>query len=467
MPLLRVKNKSRIEKLLSNPVRLIIISFLIVILAGTVLLTFPFASSTGNWTSPAITLFTSTSATCVTGLVVVDTGSYWSGAGQTIILLMIQIGGLGLATIAGAFYTFFFKIHSWRQIEITRESTSNRGQVELNRLLRWIIKFTAITELLGAILLIWRFWPYYGRDAIWKGFFQAVSAFCNAGFDLHGNKLNGGFVSLTGFNHDPIVLMVTAALIVAGGLGFMVWLNVISHLKGSKLIFHSRLVLRVTAILILGGTVFYWLLEFRNTNSAISLGSLPWYQQPFAALFQSVTTRTAGFNSIDQLTLADSSKFLTVILMFIGAAPASTGGGIKVTTMAAVASGIVSDIRRKPSAIISRHYIKKSTARRASTIFVLSMLIVVVASVLISIVEQDILRQEQIPFLDIVLEVTSAFGTVGLTSIGTPILHLTSRLILVFCMFLGRVGPVAFALSLTGTEEQTQVVYPEAGILLG
>ena len=150
--------------------------------------------------------------------------------------------------------------------------------------------------------------------------------FCNAGFDLHGNKLNGGFVSLTGFNHDPIVLMVTAALIVAGGLGFMVWLNVISHLKGSKLIFHSRLVLRVTAILILGGTVFYWLLEFRNTNSAISLGSLPWYQQPFATLFQSVTTRTAGFNSIDQLTLADSSKFLTVILMFIGAAPASTGG---------------------------------------------------------------------------------------------------------------------------------------------
>ena len=189
--------------------------------------------------------------------------------------------------------------------------------------------------------------------------------------------------------------------------------------------FHSRLVLKMTAILILSGAVLYWLLEFRNTSSATALGTLPWYQQPFAALFQSVSTRTAGFNSIDQMSLADSSKFLTVALMFIGAAPASTGGGIKVTTMATVASGIISDIRRQPSIIMSKHYIRKSTARRASTIFALSLLILLSATVAISILENEIIGNQQLSFLDIMFEVGSAFCTVGLTAFGTPILHLT------------------------------------------
>ncbi len=469
MPLLNIRSrhKSRLEKLLGNPVRLIVISFATLILTGTLLLMFPFASAAGQWTSPGVTLFTSTSATCVTGLVVVDTGTYWSTAGQAIILLLIQVGGLGLATIVGAFYTFFSKVHSWRQIELTRESTSGQDWVELTRLLRWIIGFTLTAESIGAALLIWRFWPYYGSAAIWKGFFQSVSAFCNAGFDLHGNAGNGGFVSLTAFNHDPIILMVTAALIVSGGLGFMVWLNIFTRKRGNKLMFHSRLVLKMTAILILSGTVLYWLLEFRNTSSAAALGNLPWYQQPFAAIFQSVSTRTAGFNSIDQMTLADSSKFLTVALMFIGAAPASTGGGIKVTTMAAVASGIISDIRRQPSIIMSRHYIRKSAASRASTIFAMSLLILLSATVAISILENELIGNHQLSFLDIMFEVGSAFGTVGLTAFGTPILHITSRLVLVLCMFIGRVGPISFALSLSRQEEPSLIVYPEANILLG
>ncbi len=470
MPLLRFKPKNRrskIERNLRNPIRLIVASFAVVILSGTLLLVFPFASANGQWTSPAVTLFTSTSATCVTGLVLVDTGTYWSSAGQAIILLMIQIGGLGLATIAGAFYTFFSRIHSWRQIELTRESTSNQGWVELTRLLRWTIGFTVTAESIGALLLIWRFWPVYGSGAIWKGFFQAVSAFCNAGFDLHGTAANGGFVSLTGFNNDPAVLLVTAGLIVAGGLGFMVWLNIFTRPKGTKLYFHSRLVLKGTAFLIIFGTMVFLLLEFNNQGSAAALGEIPWQQRPIASLFQSVTTRTAGFNSIDQASLSESSKFQSVVLMFIGASPASTGGGIKVTTMAAIVASIISDIKREPSLIMSRHYIRKSTTRRAHTIFAMGMLIVMTSSAIISVVENDVLPGMPIPFLDIIFEVTSAFGTVGLTSLGTPNLHLFSQLILIACMFLGRVGPVAFALSMAKPEEETKVVYPEANILLG
>ncbi|NLC39354.1 MAG: Trk family potassium uptake protein [Clostridiaceae bacterium] len=468
MPLLRVKSKNHftLERLLKNPVRLIVFSFLIVILSGTVLLIFPFASAAGRWTSPDVTLFTSTSATCVTGLVLVDTGTYWSTAGQAIILLMIQIGGLGLATIIGAFYTFFYRIHSWQQIELAQESTSNRGIVELTHLLRWTIGFTLATESLGAAILIWRFWPYYGSSAIWKGIFQSVSAFCNAGFDLHGNAANGGNVSLVHFRNEPIVLLTTGALIVAGGLGFMVWLNILTR-KKTKLAFHSRLVLKLTGVLLFAGAIGFLLLEFNNTGSNNAMGMLSWPERPLAALFQSITTRTAGFNSIDQFSLSDSSKFLTVVLMFVGAAPASTGGGIKVTTMAAVASGIISDIKRKPSLILSGHYIRKSTSRRAYTIFTLSMLIVLTSTIAISVIENDILRSVPVFFLDILFEVSSAFGTVGLTSIGTSNLHQSSQIILIICMFLGRVSPIAFALSLTRPQEEAKVVYPEANILLG
>lgn len=468
MPLLRVKSKSNFsfERLLKNPIRLIVLTFIIVILTGTLLLSFPFASASGRWTSPDVTLFTSTSATCVTGLILVDTATYWSTAGQAIILLMIQIGGLGLATIVGTFYTLLNRMHSWQQIELAQESTSSRGIVELNQLLRWTLAFTLVAESLGAAILIWRFWPYYGSGAIWKGIFQSVSAFCNAGFDLHGNAANGGYVSLVHFHNEPIILLTTGALVIAGGLGFMVWLNIFSR-KKTKLAFHSRLVLKLSGVLLIAGTIGFLLLEFNNTGSSNAMGMLAGPERPLAALFQSITTRTAGFNSIDQFSLSDSSKFLTVVLMFIGAAPASTGGGIKVTTMAAVASGIISDIKHRPSLILSGHYVRKSTSRRAYTIFTLSMLIVLASTIFISIVENDILSSPTISFLDILVEVGSAFGTVGLTSIGTANLHLSSHVVLIICMFLGRVSPVAFAISLTRPQEETKVVYPEANILLG
>ncbi len=268
------------------------------------------------------------------------------------------------------------------------------------------------------------------------------------------------------FQNDPIVLLMTGALIVAGGLGFMVWLNIFTR-KKTKLSFHSSLVLKLTGFLLLAGSIGFLLLEFNNTSSNNAMGMLSWPERPLAALFQSITSRTAGFNSIDQFSLSDSSKFLTVVLMFVGAAPASTGGGIKVTTMAAVASGIIADIKRKPSLILSGHYIRKSTSRRAYTIFTLSMLIVLAATIAISIIENNILLTLPISFLDILLEVGSAFATVGLTAIGTANLHLGSQLILIICMFLGRVSPIAFALSLTRPHEETKVVYPEANILLG
>lgn len=468
MPLLTVRrrrHKSFFSQLFDNPTRLIVVSFFVLIMVGSGLLSLP-AASRAEPTPYFTALFTATSATCVTGLILVDTASHFSAFGQGVILALIQLGGLGLATITTFFYSLVVKRRSWKVLSVERETTALDSNENPANLLAFIMKFTLAAEAIGAMILIWRFYPRFGSGAIWRGIFQAVSAFCNAGFDLHGTK-ERPFVSLTDFNDDPIVLLVTGFLIIAGGLGFIVWRELFGRKRKASLSFHARVALTGTFILLLFGTLFFFLVEFSNMAGSPGLGDLPLWQRPVAAFFQSVTTRTAGFNSIDQAQLSDSSAFVSSILMFIGAAPAGTGGGIKVTTLAAVLAVAVSGLRQYSDVRLGRHRIRLQTASRALAIITLSLALVIFSTLAISMIEHVIIDNTNVDFLKIFFEVTSAFGTVGLTAFGTADFHMSSQAILIFLMFVGRVGPASFAIALMRREPKDDVVMPEGNITVG
>ncbi len=453
----------------AKPARVISASFMLVITVGTVLLMMPFAASSGHSVGLLRALFTATSATCVTGLVVLDTATGWTLFGQVVILALIQIGGLGLVTITSFFYSLMRRKTSLKTLVVTAESTASFGFADVLRLVRQVVVITFSIELVGALLLSWRYVGYFGwKQGLYKGFFQAVSAFCNAGFDVLGDTASGPCSSLVAFNGDPVVLMTTGLLIILGGLGFVVWSDLLALPRKRKLEFHSRLVLTMTGILIGIGFVLYYVIERQNTGSTYALGSLPTWQQPLAALFQSVTTRTAGFNSIDQATLSDSSKFLTTILMFIGAAPGSTAGGIKITTFTVIIATVISDIRGEDNPLLFRHRLARETFTRALAIFGLAFSIVVVGVMSLSAIEQSALQTGRFSFLDLLFEATSAFGTVGLSSVGTPTLQPLSWLFLIPAMYLGRVGPASFAIGLAMRKlRHTERIRPEGKTMIG
>jgi len=468
-----IVRKNKTDKVLhwinARPGRVIALSFLGVILIGTVLLVLPVASQNRQSIGLLQALFTATSATCVTGLVTVDTATYWSVFGKTVILLLIQIGGLGLVTITSFFYTFMRRKASLKAMVATQESTANFGFADVMHLVRKIVLITLVVELIGGFLLTLRFaqtlsWP----RALGKGFFLAVSAFCNAGFDLTGDMPAGPFSSLTGMNSDPVILGVIGFLIIVGGLGFVVWTDLLQFFRKRKLNFHSKVVLSLTAILLTVGTIGFFLAEYQNTGGQQSLGGLSGWQRPANAFFQSITARTAGFNSIDQASLTDSSKLMTAILMFIGAAPGSTAGGIKVTTFAVIVATIISDIRQRENIILFRHRLLRETFTRAFAIMGLAMGIVIVVSLLLSAVERAGLEAGHFSFLDLLFETISAFGTVGLSTVGTPQLSRISWSILIPVMYLGRIGPASFAISLAMKRTlQREPLHPEGRTLVG
>lgn len=453
----------------AKPGRVIVSTFFLVIMTGTILLTLPFASQSGTSIGFLRALFTATSATCVTGLVVVDTATHWTIFGKFVIIALIQIGGLGLVTITSFFYSFMRKKASLRTLVVTQESTANFGFADVLRLVRKIVLITFTVEITGGLILSWRFIPKYGFvSGIGRGFFQAVSAFCNAGFDLHGDSDTGKFSSLVGWNGDPVVILTTGLLIIIGGLGFVVWSDMLGYRKAKRLNFHSKVVLIMTGSLLLIGTAFFLVIEYYNTSSNYSLGSLPAWQRPLAAFFQSLTPRTAGFNTIDQATLTDSSKLMSIIFMFIGAAPGSTGGGIKVSTFAIIMATILSDIRGKEDIVLMRHRLPRETFTRAFVIVGLAMSIVLTTSMLLSFFEHAALNAGQFSFIDLVFESTSAFATVGLTSAQTSILNPASWAVLIPTMYLGRVGPASFAISLAMQKtSKRDLIYPEGKTLVG
>ena len=454
-----IKNKGR-HILDIAPSKLLVLSFAILILTGAVLLSMPFSSRSGQWTPFIDSLFTSTSASCITGLVVYDTYTYWSIAGQIIILSLIQIGALGIITLATFFSILLRKKVGLKGMILAQESINFFSYTDVLRLIRKIVTVTFLIELIGALLLSSSFVPKFGAIGFYMGIFHSISAFCNAGFDITSAVVDGTFISMTPFNNSPIVIYTISLLIIIGGLGFSVWKDLYEYKKNKQLMFHSKLVLFITAILLLSGTILFFLTEFNNPKT---MGQLSLPEKINASFFQSTSARTAGFNSINLNDMKEISKVFTVFLMFVGAAPGSTGGGVKVTTMGVLIIAIISYIRGSEEIVLFKRKIHQLTVNKALSIIGLSaMLIMLITTIIVS-------MQPNFHLLDILYETTSAFGTVGLSLGATTSLNHVSKLLIILTMFLGRVGPLSFAVALTlkSSKRTSELVYPEAKILVG
>ena len=434
------------------------LGFLAVILLGTVLLTLPAASRSGKSIGLFDSLFTATSAVCVTGLVAVDTGTTFSVFGQIVLLVLIQVGGLGFMVFATMIMVALGRKISIRGRMLIRESMNGASLSDLGRL-TWLYLLLALAiETVGTVLLSIRLIPLLGwKHGIWMALFHAVSAFCNAGFDLFGN-----YASLTAFSGDPLVLLTVAVLIILGGLGFAVILETLRNRQGFRsLTLHTRIVLLTTLGLVLTGTVFYWLAERSNAETLAGFGE---GEKILNAFFQSVTMRTAGFNSFDLSRFRDGSKLFSSVLMMIGASPASTGGGIKTTTFAALVLLMLSVVRGENEVNVARRRLSADIARRALAVAVLFLTTLVTGTLIISFIENG-----RFPLADILFEASSAMGTVGVSAIGTPNLHPASRAVLLPMMFLGRVGPLtlAFAVAKRQGRIKTLSKHPEERIMIG
>lgn len=435
-----------------SPSQLIALTFAGLILAGALLLMLPFAGREGAGLSFVDALFTATSASCVTGLVVVDTGTYFSTFGQLVIIALIQMGGLGLVLFATLFSVLLRKkidLQSRLNIQASLNQDELDGVVRMS--LR-IAKYTAVIEGFFGTVLAFRFWPQYGLRGIYYGYWHAVSAFCNAGFDLFGH-----YQSLTAFVGDPVVNLSIGLLIILGGLGFAVMRDVLQKRCFRRLKLHSKMVLTVTGLLIGIGMIGFALLEGRNPAT---LGSLSTGDAFWASFMQSVSPRTAGFNSVDLNSLRVPTMIFTIFLMFIGASPASTGGGIKTTTFALLLLNIWQVVRGKSECEIFGRRIGEETLFQAFAITSLSLLWVAFATLALTCLEDT-------SFLAAAFEVVSAYATVGLSTGLSQHIGTASKIILILSMYAGRVGFMTFALALAANKPSGHIHYPKEHIIIG
>lgn len=442
----------------TTPARVIVLSFLLVILIGSVLLTLPISSADGTVTPYLNSLFTATSATCVTGLITYDTYTHWSVFGQIIILILIQIGGIGLVTLTTFFTSFLKNKLGFSSILLIQESVNANSRSHLIFLLRLVVTSTLIIEFIGAFFLAFRFVPELGAEGIWISIFTAVSAYCNAGFDIFGRF--GQFSSITTFVGDPLVNLVIMSLIVIGGLGFIVFADVLNYRKSRQLMLHTRIVLTTTPILIFLGAAIVFFNEYHNPAT---LGNLSLSEKFFASLFQSITCRTAGFNSINISQLNDSTKLVMCALMFIGAAPGSTGGGIKITTFAVLVMTVVAVIRNQYETTIFHRRVDHKVVYKSFAIAILSICIIIITTSVL------VIENSQITTIDGIFETFSAFCTVGITTGITSFLGNFSKIALILTMFIGRVGPFSFfiAMALKQSYNNKRMVLPEGQIMVG
>lgn len=435
--------------------QIILLGFVAVILTGTLLLCLPVASQNGQSVGFVDALFTSASATCVTGLVAVDTGTHWTLFGQLVILTMIQVGGLGFVAFSALLSMMLHKKISLGRRELMQQSIGGNQVGGIVRIFRLAIFGTLIIEGIGAVLLMVRFVPQYGAVGVWYGIFHSISAFCNAGFDLFGREITP-FTSLTSYANDPYVCFVIMALIVVGGLGFFVWEDI--KTKGfafHKYRLHSKLVLSFTAFLLVAPAVLFYLWE---QNGA--LASLSGFDRVVGALFQSVTCRTAGFNTVDMAALSDQSVMLSAVLMFIGGSSGSTAGGIKTTTMLVSLLAVVSMLFKRSSITVFGRRLEKGLLMQAHSIIFVYMAAVVGGVTALCCLEPCSIR-------DALFEVTSAVATVGLTTGITQSLGVGSKLLLAVLMLFGRVGGLSMVMALTGALKSPPVEYPEEKISVG
>lgn len=391
---------------------------------GTVLLMLPFSSAEKVITPFHEALFTATSAVCVTGLVVKDTGSYWSLAGQTIILALIQIGGLGVVTVAASVSILSGKKISLMQRSTMQDAISAPKVGGIVRLTRFILRGTFLIEAAGTVLLLPVFMGDYGKKGIWMSVFHSISAFCNAGFDILGTD-SSMFPSLTGYSGNILINLVIMLLIITGGIGFLTWDDIYTNkLNFKRYRMQSKIILMTTACLILFPTVFFYICDLTN---------LPMGKRLLAAAFQSVTTRTAGFNTINISEMSEASKAVMILLMLIGGSPGSTAGGMKTTTFSVLILNAIATFRSQENAGAFGRRLEYHVIKNAATIAMLYFALFFGGGIAISV-------YEGLPLLNCLYEAASAVGTVGLTLGITPELHVFSQVVLIILMYLGRVG---------------------------
>ena len=438
-----------------NPVQYIASGFFLMIMIGTLLLMLPISSKGDGGTGFLEALFTATSASCVTGLVVFDTYTHWSLFGQLVLLTLIQIGGLGFITIGVGFSILFRKRIGLRQRDLLKESVNAMEIGGILRLWKKIVHGTLLFEGVGALLLAIRFVPEFGpAKGIYYSIFHSISAFCNAGFDLMGTK--EAYSSFVSYQSDALVNLTICALIIIGGIGFIVWGDLSEHkFHWSRYALHTKLVLSVTAILVFGGTALLWLFERNNTLAGADA------QTAFlTSLFGSVTARTAGFNTVDTGALTPESKMLTMLLMFVGGSPGSTAGGVKTTAIAVMVIYIFSNLRNDSGCNVFRRRISDEVIKKASMVVGLNLLLSLASIILI-------LATGNLAMDDVAFEVISAISTVGMTTGITRSLNLAGRIVIILLMYCGRIGSMTFALSFIQRPSQQLTQYPVEKITIG
>ena len=438
------------KKLSVSTTHIILFSFLGAILVGAVLLCLPISSADGNATPFVDALFTATTSTCVTGLVVAPTFSTWSYFGQAVILLLIQIGGLGIITIMSGIMVLFHKKMGINDRLLLQDAFNLNSLSGLIRFIKKVIKGTFIIEGIGALLYMTVFVPEFGLKGIWISVFTAISAFCNAGIDIIAEN------SLCNYATNPIINIVTCSLIILGGIGFIVWWDVLRVLKQPRqkrrlwanLTLHSKIAICATLILIFTGAAFIMLFEY---NNPLTLKEYSFFDKLQISLFQSVTTRTAGFATIAQENLTDSSAIVCLLLMFIGGSPVGTAGGVKTVTFAVILASAIACVRNQSNTNIFNRQITKAAISKALTVVFISFSIVFISTLLLSLVCDA-------SALDIMYETVSATATVGLTRNLTASLGGMGKLIIIATMYLGRVGPISLAIAFNFKKQNPDLI---------
>lgn len=431
--------------------QIIILGFAGVILLGALLLMLPLSTTAGCVTPFHEALFTATSAVCVTGLVVQDTGSYWSVFGQTVILTLIQIGGLGVVTVAASFALLSGRRISLMQRSTMQDAISAPKVGGIVRLTRFILRGTFLIELIGALAMLPVFCRDYGWRGVWMAVFHSISAFCNAGFDILGTESNR-YPSLTGYAGSPVINITIMLLIVIGGIGFLTWDDIFEN----KWHFHryrmqSKVILVTTGLLIFLPAVFFFFSDF---------SALPAENRLLASFFQSVTPRTAGFNTVDLPAMSGASLGVMILLMLIGGSPGSTAGGMKTTTLAVLLSNAAATFRQRDSAQFFGRRVDGSAVKTAATILTMYLVLFFGGGVFISV-------YEDLPLSSCLYEAASAVGTVGLTLGITPQLHIPSQMVLIALMYLGRVGGLTLVYAAVSTKKAGSAKLPQESITIG
>lgn len=445
--------------------RIILLGFLGIILMGSLLLSLPIASKSGEFTPYLDALFTSTTSVCVTGLVTVNTLEHWSLFGHIVILVLIQFGGLGVVTVATAMMLILGKKVSLKERILIQEAYNLNTLSGLVKFTRRVLFGTLFVEGCGALLYMFQFIPEFGLiRGIWVSIFNAVSAFCNAGIDIIGDS------SLVPYLQNPFINFVTMCLIVSGGIGFTVWWDVIATTKSCvagdiprkqlfrRLSLHTKIAIVTTLTLLLGGGILIFILEYHNQGT---IGNLSLPDKILASAFQSVTLRTAGFATFAQENLRDDTSLICIMLMFIGGSPVGTAGGIKTVTIAVLFAAVVSVVRGNKDVVLFRRRIGFQIIKKSLAMICISLFMLLVATILLNATEA------KADFMTCLYEVSSALGTVGLSKNLTPYLTEIGKIIIICVMYIGRVGPITMAVGFNLRNKKTLVQFPEEDILVG